>query len=842
VNSTTDFKIAAALLAMTMAVGGAGLSFPGFEMLLEISAIGVAAYLVLTPRRWRFPGLYGFGLVIVALALLLPLLQLVPLPPSVWQSLPGRSVPTQVDALLGWSRWRPLTLDVEATLRAFLGLLPAAAIFLICLFLRRPERARLLWVVLAFALIGGILGIIQLASGGRMTPFQSAHTGYAVGLFVNRNHSAALALVAMPIAAAIGALQITRGKPRLPFIAMTISAIVVFAVVVLGTTSRMGLALLPIALAISLVLLLWRRSLRAFALPSIAAVAALAIFIFAGGGFDRTLSRFSSLDDPRFNYWSDIQWALQQYGLAGTGLGTFIPVYQSAESLDAVVPAITNHAHNDYLEIVLDGGWPAIVILVLFFAFLGLALFRMVRDREELLDPAISVAAITGVAILLASSSVDYPLRMPALAGVLALLCTLLLPSRSSRSKAVRVVAEPQERQRGGPTHTLLRGAALAILGGVTVLATQAGVSARHLLARHYDAAVEWAPWSTEARERRSTALLLLNRPSEALPDALAAIALSPISVPAIRTVGLARLAGGSVDQGNRLLGLAVVLGWRDTLTQLWAIEVAKSSGESEKVLQRAEALFRQHLLVAPTAVQLLQSPVDGRLVALLIDKLAERPDWRDRFFDAGRKIPMSAVAGFDQVITGLGRTRAPVSLDEAQPLLDNLVARGRVEEAQRIWARLHNGRLIANGGFDALEKRTTRSHPKYWNVYTRNASRVLVSEPDFSPSNPALRISGQQDSTILSQDVLLTPGAYVLRYRISSENGADRKIRWELQCRGSGAEQGSDAGIPPGRGWHSMAIVFNVPQQGCAAQRLALEGVRADVWLDDIELHRIAP
>ena len=90
----------------------------------------------------------------------------------------------------------------------------------------------------------------------------------------------------------------------------------------------------------------------------------------------RTLTRFSSLQDDRLNYWHDIGWALKHYGLAGTGFGTFVPIYQSAESLESVVPQYINHAHNDYLELLLEGGAPAACLLFCFLALIALLLLR----------------------------------------------------------------------------------------------------------------------------------------------------------------------------------------------------------------------------------------------------------------------------------------------------------------------------------------------------------------------------------------------------------------------------------------------------------------------------------
>ena len=410
-----DFKAIAALLMLSLAVGGSGLSFPRLNLLLQIAALAVAAYLVATPRSWRFPRLTWVALGLVAASLLLPLLQLIPLPPPLWTNLSGRALPAQLDALLGVEQWRPLSLDIERTLRSFVTLLPAAVVFAGALFLRRTDRALLLWVVLGMALLSALLGIVQAASGGALTPYPSGHTGHSTGLFVNRNHNAALLLVAMPIAAALAGIEIVKGKAQAPWVAASAAAVVVLVIGVLGTTSRMGLILLPVAAAASLAVLFYGRARWRLVLAAAAGVAALAVPLFASSRFDRILARFAGFNDPRLDYWTDIQWALDNYGLAGTGFGTFIPVYKSAESLDAVVPKLTNHAHNDFLEILLEGGLPGVLLLVVFGGVLAAAAYGAFKARARPAPTLVTIAALAGIAILLAASLVDYPQRMPAL-------------------------------------------------------------------------------------------------------------------------------------------------------------------------------------------------------------------------------------------------------------------------------------------------------------------------------------------------------------------------------------------------------------------------------------------
>ncbi|WP_310467427.1 O-antigen ligase family protein [Sphingomonas sp.] len=834
-----DLKAIGILLALSLALGGSGLSFPRLNLCLQIAALAVAAYLISTPREWRFPRLTWVALGLVGAILALPLLQLIPLPPPIWTSLSGRAVPADLDALLGAAQWRPLSLDVERTVRSFVTLLPAAVVFTGSLFLRRSDRAQLLWVVVAVALASALLGIVQVATGGWLTPYPSGHTGHATGLFVNRNHNAALLLVAMPVAAALAASQIVRGMPQAPWIAASAAAVVVLVTGVLGTTSRMGFVLLPLALAASLALLFYGRARWTLVTAAAGGIAALAIPLVASDRFDRVVARFAGFDDPRLDYWTDIQWALDYYGLAGTGFGTFIPVYKSAESLDAVVPKLTNHAHNDYLEIMLDGGVPAILLLVAVLGLLAIAAYGALRAQARPAQKPVTIAAATGLVILLAASVVDYPVRMPALSALFALCGALLMPSRGAGSPAAAAAANRPRLATVGRYGWV---AGLAIVGALLVVVVQAGMSSHALRAGQSQAALRWAGWSTEAHERLATRALLRNQPGDALAHGYAAARLSPISASAIRSIGLARLSQGAAGSGNGVMQLAVVLGWRDPYTQLWAIDAARRSAEPAKALQRAEALFRQQALVAPATSLLLDTPPGTQFVPLLAQQLARRPDWRATVFAASAELPPAQFDNWLRLVALLGRSRAPVTIDEGQPLLAALLAQGNTEQAQRLWALLHpGGNLIANGGFDAADPRRGPGFPAYWHVPARNRSAVTVDEGGSGPGGRALHVRSPTHPLVVQQTLLLRPGSYEFTYRARAPGGASPVLQWELQCVGSGLRQSRPATVAATGNWQQISAIFTVPIRDCPIQRLAFTASGAmpvdNVWIDSIRL-----
>ena len=76
-----------------------------------------------------------------------------------------------------------------------------------------------------------------------------------------------------------------------------------------------------------------------------------------------------------------------------------------------------NHAHNDWLELWLTGGIPAIVLVVRFFGMVGRLDFRVWKSGDPeagILDLALAQAASIVIVLLLLHSAMDFPLRIAA--------------------------------------------------------------------------------------------------------------------------------------------------------------------------------------------------------------------------------------------------------------------------------------------------------------------------------------------------------------------------------------------------------------------------------------------
>jgi O-antigen ligase len=325
-----------------------------------------------------------------------------------------------------------LSLNPYATLGSFLALLPAAAVFLVVSRFNLQQQVRLVYIILVAAAGGAILGALQKASGGDgiWSVLSTPHAANGPGLFVNRNHQAAFLLLAMPLAAAASRVRAST-HPGFPGWLIALGLLAVYAGGVVATTSRMGLALLPLAAFLSILILFpFRLTVARFGL-TVVAVVLIGFGMWQTSGV-RAVLRRPFENDIRFEYWSDAWIAAQRFWSSGSGFGTFQEVYAAFENLNIVVEAYPYNAHNDYLELAIEGGILAVSLVLVGLIVLAYHLLQL--SKQESLVKVCGLGAMSGVLLVLINSTVDYPLRMPALMTVFALLCSLGVqtPSLSS--------------------------------------------------------------------------------------------------------------------------------------------------------------------------------------------------------------------------------------------------------------------------------------------------------------------------------------------------------------------------------------------------------------------------
>jgi O-antigen ligase len=122
----------------------------------------------------------------------------------------------------------------------------------------------------------------------------------------------------------------------------------------------------------------------------------------------------------------------------GFGLGTFRQAYDEIGDAAADQPAYINHAHNDYAELWLEGGVPALALVAGALVLLVLALRKHLRVKphvhdSETHDRGLTIGAGLALVLVALHSAVDYPLRTLSMATYAGLLAAVLLGSARRR-------------------------------------------------------------------------------------------------------------------------------------------------------------------------------------------------------------------------------------------------------------------------------------------------------------------------------------------------------------------------------------------------------------------------
>jgi O-Antigen ligase len=428
------------LLGLSLILGGGGSPAPLLELVLQLL---VAALFGLW--LWRHPQAVGAIARpvwwIAALVVALPLLQLIPLPSALWQGLPGRGDQIAALELVGAEdSWRALSLSSPLTLASLLAATSALPCLIVTASLGPAARWRLLMVVGTAGILSLVVGAAQI-SGGAGSPFRffDPEEIFLTGFQANHNSTADVLLITMLALAALGRHAIDKGRLALNGWQLVIAALAVDGVLVLGlflAGSRAGLILLPLVLLLQFMILQPDRKLRlarmAAAATGAAALGLIAIWLLRGNrAIEAVLARFTLNAEFRPELWRDSLFALDKYWPVGSGQGTYGPVIMAVERLEVVDPSQPHRAHNDYLELAIEGGLPAIIILIAIAFLILTAAVRSLRQSGAS-ERAQVLFAIGTLMVIALHSLVDYPVRSMALAAMAATAVGLLFSGRQS--------------------------------------------------------------------------------------------------------------------------------------------------------------------------------------------------------------------------------------------------------------------------------------------------------------------------------------------------------------------------------------------------------------------------
>jgi O-antigen ligase len=440
----------AAFLAIVFLLGGSARDdVISLVFLRPLAVIFLSAGLLLLPRQaWR----ENRPLIALALALpVLTLIHLIPLPPAVWGQLPGRELVREIGEVAGIGQpWRPLSLVPFRSWNSFWAFFAPLAALALALGLPREQSRQLVFVLAFVILVSGVLGLLQSvgAPGNGFYLYRVTNEESAVGLFANRNHQAMLLAIAFPVVAAAASLSRGTREAVRPKLWLAIGAGVMIVPFLLVTQSRAGLVVGAVGMVAALLVYrdpsaqlqprrkaVARINYRWVGIGAVAAGLVLTTALVArASSLQRLFAGSPEGEDLRLRVWGPIADAAWSYFPFGSGMGTFVEVYKVIEPDENLSPLYLNHAHNDWLEMLLTGGLPAVLILAVAIWFLGRAVLRaLVGQRSDSSSETVLARLGAAIVIILAlGSAYDYPLRVPSLACLFAIAVVWLVRRHDS--------------------------------------------------------------------------------------------------------------------------------------------------------------------------------------------------------------------------------------------------------------------------------------------------------------------------------------------------------------------------------------------------------------------------
>lgn len=448
-NQSLHLLVFCILFFLIAAMGGTSRYDSLLQAGVRVTCVGALAFAIVSRAPLIWTGLKAPA-VFLALAVALLVLQSLPLPPALWTALSGRGFYLESASAAGLAQpWRPLSLVPDRGLSALFSMLVPVAILAAMARLSPKERALLLAPAVLLIALSAVLGVAQISLGQQsfLRWYEYSNDRSADGFFANRNHQALFLASALPIAAAWACHKVdprrvwTRG-----WTALAVGVLIVLIVPTTGSRAGLVLAAIGVLAAVAIAAPTVRdhaahvsprrrkRVQRAFA-------GGIAIFIavlvlFGRNESIRRLMDLDSADDLRAQTFPVIWRMTWEFFPAGIGFGSFDAVFRRVEPFSMLSTTYLNQAHNDILQLVLEGGLPALLVALAFVGWWGwvsVRVWRLPTSGRVLAGRAGS--GVVGMSLI--ASAVDYPLRTPLLLGFFTVAtCWLATAAATDRNPA----------------------------------------------------------------------------------------------------------------------------------------------------------------------------------------------------------------------------------------------------------------------------------------------------------------------------------------------------------------------------------------------------------------------
>ncbi len=303
------------------------------------------------------------------------------------------------------------------------------------------NRRTILWIITLAGVFEAVYGLLQAMNpslGILWLPSDIAARGCARGTIIYRNQYAAFLNMCWPMALVLGIslykpllskLESLRQQKKRLSVADRIEFLFHKATVPLWSSAFMILALIFSRSRGGIVVMLILVGLLIFLLPfsrrsKALSVALLSMFIFVYGGmigFQVVTDRFMFFYNSalfRFHLWFASLAMLKDHLVTGIGMGSYqflSPVYLK----DVPDRLWFDHAHNEYVEMAIELGLPAMLLFMVWLVRGMTGYWRQIMQGKKITADVrsahiVAIGAFCGISGFLLHAAVDFIWRLPA--------------------------------------------------------------------------------------------------------------------------------------------------------------------------------------------------------------------------------------------------------------------------------------------------------------------------------------------------------------------------------------------------------------------------------------------
>lgn len=323
-----------------------------------------------------------------------------------------------------------LSVDIGQSKISFIKLLSLFCLMtLIFQLVNSEERLRLVLLTIVasgtFQAIYGALELLLNVENSLM--FNISVSTKATGSFIYHNHYANFLLLCLSAGVGLMVTALEKEKSSSPrdfirtFVTSMLSSkaiiricLIIMVIALVMSKSRMGNVAFFTSMTITslIALLLIKNRSSGLLILVISMFIIDLLIVSAYFGLERVKTRLAQTsleNETRDEVVLDALKIIPDFPLFGSGAGSFYSIYPGYQSTN--FSAFYDHAHNDYLQFVVEFGFLGFLMLVALVAFSLYKSLRAIYRRKNSIFKGVGVACTMGILGMLIHISADFPLQ-----------------------------------------------------------------------------------------------------------------------------------------------------------------------------------------------------------------------------------------------------------------------------------------------------------------------------------------------------------------------------------------------------------------------------------------------